>query len=70
MPSTDMMADPSFWCHLPNSILNCGRIVIMEPEPAEGDERDPEEIKKEAEGKDPAEPRLKPITDDKPVQDG
>ena len=33
--------------HFQQSILQCGRVAIMDPEPAEGDERDPEEIKKE-----------------------
>jgi hypothetical protein len=42
----------------------------MEAEPADGDERDPEEIKKELEKADPSEPRLKPITDDAPVKGG
>lgn len=70
IPSTDMMADPSFWCHFSNSILKCGRTVLMEPEPAEGDERDPEEIKKELEKLDPSEARLKPITDDDTIRGG
>lgn len=34
----------------------------MEPELAEGDERDPEEVKKLIEAADPYEPRLKPIS--------
>lgn len=40
----------------------------MEPEPAEGDERDPEEIKKELEKQDPSEARLKPISADAPLK--
>ena len=39
----------------------------MEQEPIEGDEREPEEIAKEIESRDPFEPRLKKITDDRNV---
>lgn len=64
------MGNLDFWVHLPQSILQCGRTVIMEPEPAEGDERDPEEIKKEYEARDPSEARLKPISDDTNLKGG
>ena len=42
----------------------------MEPEPAEGDERDPEEIKKEHEARDPSEARLKPVSADQTLKGG
>ena len=70
VPSTDQMADPTFWRHLSQSILKVGRITLMDPEPVEGDERDPDEIKKELEKLDPSEPRLKPITEDAKVTGG
>jgi hypothetical protein len=41
------MGSLDYWVHFQQSILQCGRVAIMDPEPAEGDERDPEEIKKE-----------------------
>ena len=70
VPSTEMMTDASFWCHHPYSVLRCGRTALMDAEQVEGDERDPEEIKKELEKADPSEPRLKPITGDASVQGG
>ena len=42
----------------------------MEPEPPEGEEIDPEELKKRIEAADPSEPRLKPISQDCPVKGG
>ena len=50
--------------------MKVGRITLMDPEPVEGDERDPDEIKKELEKLDPSEPRLKPITEDAKVTGG
>ncbi len=39
-------------------------------EPPEGEEIDPEELKKRVEAADPSEPRLKPISNDKKVKGG
>lgn len=47
------------WVHQSVSILNNCRTAHMEPEPIEGDEREPEDIMKEVEAADPFEPRLK-----------
>jgi radial spoke head protein 4A len=44
--------------------LNEGRLVHLIPEPAEGEEVDPDEQKKKIEAADPFEPRLKSLTDD------
>jgi radial spoke head protein 4A len=59
LPSTLEMSSPSRWVHHSVSILNNCRTTHMEQEPIEGDEREPEEIAKEIESRDPFEPRLK-----------
>jgi radial spoke head protein 4A len=59
------MAKPDNWVHSNLNILNINRTAHLEPELAEGDEREPEEVKKLIEAADPYEPRLKPITNDK-----
>ena len=63
-PETEDQVDLENWLHFPKSILLNNRTGHMEPEPAEGDEREPAEILKEIVAKDPYDDRLKPITDD------
>lgn len=53
------------WVHQLPSILNEGRLVHLERDPGEVD---PEEFKKQIIAKDPFEPRLKRIVDDKPIK--
>lgn len=63
-PTTVQMQKLDNWVHFVPSILKQGRLTHMEAKPAEGDgdEVDPEELKKREIAKDPWEPRLKPIT--------
>jgi hypothetical protein len=70
MPSTHEMSNPENWVHYTPNILNCGRLAHLEPEVPEGDDIDPEELKKNIEATDPYESRLKPISKDKEVSVG
>ena len=62
MPSTQEMADPSNWAHYTLNILDVCRTAHLDPEVPDGEEIDPEDLKKQIEAKDPYEARLKPIT--------
>ena len=53
------------WLHHLPSILNQARTTHKEPKPIEGDDREPEAIMAAEVAKDPWEPRLKPIVQDK-----
>lgn len=68
IPSTHAMGDCANWVHHSQSILKIGRVSLQDPEMADGDERDPEEVKKEMEKQDPSEKRLKSISDDDRVK--
>ena len=57
-PSTESQSDLANWVHSVKSILKCNRVSHMEQEGDEG-EGESEEVKN-----DPAEPRLKPISQD------
>ena len=56
------MVNPANWVHHNLNILRNNRTAHMDPQLEEGDERDPEDVKKLIEATDPYEPRLKPIT--------
>ena len=58
------MSSASMWVHHSVGILKNCRTAHETPEPAEGDDTEPEELLKRIEAKDPYEPRLKPITSD------
>lgn len=64
-PSVSEMTNLEMWQHFSPSILNQGRVKHMEPKPADGEDVEPEELMKREVAKDPFEPRLKPIADDK-----
>ena len=67
MPSTHDMAKAENWVHYTQNILFNGRLNHMDPEVPEGEDIDPEVLKKQIEAADPYEPRLKPVSQDKPV---
>ena len=54
--------------HHSQSILNNCRCTHLDVEPPEGEEIDPEELKKRVEAADPSQPRLKPISADARVK--
>ena len=60
----------SNWAHYPKGILKNCRTVHAEPEPEEDDDREPEEIMKLIEAKDPYDARLSPVDHDKEVELG
>ena len=62
MPSTHDMASLSNWVHFPPNILMNGRTGHMDPEVPDGEDIDPEVLKKQIEAADPYDARLKPIT--------
>ena len=68
IPTTVQMSQQDFWVHHSPSILQTGRVAHGEPEVPEGQDIDPEVLKKQIEAKDPYEPRLKPINQDKNVK--
>ena len=61
------MQSSSMWVHHTVGILLNSRTTHMEPVPEEGVEMEPEELMKLVEAKDPFEPRLKSIDDDRTV---
>lgn len=67
MPSTKTVSTAENWVHIQPNILKNNRTSHMDPELEEGDERDPEDVKKLIEQADPFEPRLKPISKDFPI---
>jgi len=66
-PETEDQVDLENWVHFPKSILLNNRTGHLEPEPEEGDEREPADILKEIVAKDPYDERLKPVTEDSGV---
>lgn len=67
-PSTADMARAEMWVHANQNILLNSRTQHLDPEaPDDVSNFDPEVAMKELEQKDPYEPRLKPITDDKRI---
>lgn len=67
-PSTKEMSNAGMWCHYNDSILLNNRTAHMEPEAPEGEEDvDPEELMKKVIAKDPFEPKLKSIQQDRQV---
>lgn len=62
MPSTQEMSNPENWVHHTQNILDNCRTAHLDPEVPDGEDIDPDELKKQIEAKDPYEPRLKPIT--------
>lgn len=69
-PETENQCDLSNWSHYPKGILKNCRVGHMDPEPVDGDEREPEEIMKIIEAKDPYDSRLKEISKDEEVEKG
>lgn len=67
MPTTQAMSNSDMWVHHTVSILLNSRTTHLEPVPDEGVEMEPEELMKIVEAKDPFEPRLKSINNDKQV---
>lgn len=66
--TTKQMSSADMWCHYTDSILFCNRTLHLDPEAPEGEEDvDPEELKKKLIAKDPYEPKLKSITQDRQV---
>jgi hypothetical protein len=70
VPQTENQMSLANWAHYPKSILKNCRTGHMEPEPAEDEEIEPEELLKMIEAKDPYEPRLKLVTKDQEVEAG
>lgn len=70
VPQTENQSALANWSHYPKGILQNCRTGHMEPEPEEDDERDPEDILKEIEAKDPYDARLKLIVEDNEVESG
>jgi len=66
IPSVQQMCKADNWVHHPKSILNCCRVTLMEEEAPEGVE--PEDFMKARMEKDPSEPRLKSISNDKCIK--
>lgn len=66
--STKSMADPSFWCHLSNGILQCGKLTQIVPEKPEDVEMEDEDWQKIYINKDPFDALMKPISGDKQVK--
>lgn len=67
-PETEDQTLLDNWLHFPKAILLNNRTGHLEPEPAEGDEREPAEIlKQDVLPKDPYIARLAPVTDDSGV---
>ena len=65
-PSTETQLVLSNWVHAKKSILkNSNRVSHLDPEGDEFGEMEPEEISKVQDARDPPEPRLKPISEDK-----
>ncbi|CAI2368089.1 unnamed protein product [Moneuplotes crassus] len=69
-PQTENQILLSNWSHYPKGILQNCRTQHMDPEPEEDDERDPEDILKEIEAKDPYDARLKFISEDNEIEHG
>ena len=67
MPSTFDMANANNWVHYTSNILLNGRLSHMDPEVPEGEDIDPEVLKKQIEAADPYDPRLKLLSKDKEV---
>lgn len=70
VPQTENQVKLNNWCHYPKSILKNSRTGHMDPEPAEDEEIDPEELLKKIEAQDPYEQRLKAIQSDEQVENG
>jgi hypothetical protein len=64
------MTSLDMWVHHTPSILNQGRLKHVEPKAPEGEEVEPEELMKREIAKDPWEPRLKPVVNDKTTEAG
>ena len=64
------MSKADNWVHYNPNILNVGRLTHMDPEVPEGDETEPEELKRRIEAADPYEPRLKAISKDQAIPIG
>lgn len=64
-PTTESQSKLNNWVHAKKSILNSNRVSHMEPEGDEFADKEPEEVQKILDSRDPPEPRLKPISQDK-----
>ena len=63
-PNTSQMTDPAMWQHAnPGILLNC----FTEHNPPEDEEEDPEYVMAMLLAMDPYDARLKPISEDKPI---
>ena len=69
VPPTNEMVKSQNWVHYTRNILNCNRLLHLEPVLDDPD-ADIDEEKKKIEAKDPYEQRLKPISVDKKVKGG
>lgn len=67
VPSTESQSKLENWVHSNKSILKNNRVSHMEPDPEEFGDKEPEEIQKILDKRDPPEPRLKQLTLDKSV---
>ncbi|CAI2368131.1 unnamed protein product [Moneuplotes crassus] len=63
-PSTETQSALSNWVHAKKSILKNNRVSHLDPEGDEFGDKEPEEIAKIQDARDPPEPRLKPLTKD------
>lgn len=64
VPSTESQSHIKNWVHAKKSILNCNRVNHLEPDAEEFGDKEPEEIQKILDKRDPPEPRIKAITGD------
>lgn len=68
VPTLTDMSNLENWAHANTNILMNCRTTHLEPEDdPDNPDFDPEEAKKQIEAQDPYEPRLKPISDDRPI---
>mmetsp|Transcript_13608 Transcript_13608/g.15256 ORF Transcript_13608/g.15256 Transcript_13608/m.15256 type:complete len:391 (+) Transcript_13608:311-1483(+) len=63
-PSTESQSVLPSWVHAKKSILNSNRVSHLEPEGDEFGDKEPEEIQKILDQRDPSEARLKPLSED------